>query len=149
MILSEACGIDWKKKSTGQPKIDGMSLWPSLNGKGEHPRNELLLWHGMEAEPQSIRVGNWKLFFDRRHALEGSGSKRKTEEQAEKIAGYIKELKQDQVNPPILFNVSKDPGETEDLSGTFPSKAKSMQERADQLMKQMKQEGILQLSVPK
>ena len=146
--LSDACGIDWQKKSKGQPKVDGLSLWQSLRGKGDHPRNELLLWHGMERDPQSIRVGNWKLFFDRRHALEGFGTNRKTREQAEKIAVYSEGLKKDQANPPILFNVTKDPGETVDLSETFPSKVKALQERADQLMKQMKQDGILPLSAP-
>lgn len=146
--LSEACGIDWRKKSKDQPKIDGMSLWKSLHGKADHPRNELLLWHGMEAEPQSIRVGEWKLFFDRRHALEGSGTRRKTKQQAEKIMPYIEGLKKDQPNPPILFHVSKDPGETVDLSGTFPGKVKALQQRTNELMKQMRSHGILPLSVP-
>ena len=100
----------------------------------------------MEAEPQSIRVGEWKLFFDRRHALEGSGTRRKTKQQAEKIMPYIEGLKKDQPNPPILFHVSKDPGETVDLSGTFPGKVKALTERADQLVKQMKQDGIVPLS---
>ena len=146
--LSEACGIDWRKKSKGQPKIDGLSIWQSLHGKADHPRNELLLWHGMEAEPQSIRVGEWKLFFDRRHALEGLGARRKTKQQAEKIMPYIDGLKKDQPNPPILFNVAKDPGETTDLNEKFPDKVKELTERADQLMKQMRRHGILPLSVP-
>jgi arylsulfatase len=146
--LSDACGIDWQKKSKHQPKIDGMSLWQSLRGKGDHPRDELLLWHGMEREPQSIRVGDWKLFFDRRHALEGSGTNRKTKEQADKIAPYREALKKDQPNPPILFNVTDDPGETVDLSAKFPDKVKALHERSQLLMKQMQQDSILPLSVP-
>lgn len=146
--LAEACGIDWQSKSTGQPKVDGMSVWQSLHGKAEHPRNELLYWHGMERDPQSIRVGEWKLFFDGRDALEGSGTSRKTKEQAAKIAPYIEGLKKDQPNPPMLFNVAHDPGETVDLSEKFPDKVKALQDRAQLLMKQMKEDEILPLSTP-
>ncbi|MBT8044141.1 MAG: sulfatase-like hydrolase/transferase [Verrucomicrobiae bacterium] len=147
--LSDACGIDWRKKSTGVPKIDGMSLWQSIHGKAKHPRKELLLWHGKDADPQSIRVGDWKLFFDRRHALQGSGTKRRTKEQAEKIAVYEQGLKKDQPNPPFLFNVAKDPGETVDLSEKFPEKVTALQKRATTLMQQIKDDGILPLSGPK
>ncbi len=148
--LTEACGIDWQSKSKGmgQPKIDGLSVWQSLHGKADHPRNELLYWHGMEPEPQSIRVGEWKLFFDRRNAFEGSGTSRKTKEQAAKIAPYLEGLKEDQPNPPILFNVADDPGETVDLSEEFPDKVKALQQRSQLLMKQIKADGILPLSKP-
>ncbi|MFT5905599.1 MAG: arylsulfatase A [Cryomorphaceae bacterium] len=148
--LTEACGIDWqsKTKGMGQPNIDGLSVWQSLHGKADHPRKELLYWHGMEREPQSIRVGEWKLFFDRRDAFEGSGTRRKTKEQAAKIAPYLEGLKEDQPNPPILFNVANDPGETVDLSKKFPEKVKALQERSQVLMKQMKEDGILPLSKP-
>jgi arylsulfatase A-like enzyme len=61
---------------------------------------------------------------------------------------YIDGLKKDQPNPPILFNVAKDPGETTDLNEKFPDKVKGLTERADQLMKQMRSHGILPLSVP-
>jgi len=146
--LADACGIDWQSKSKGHPKVDGLSVWKSLNKKGGHPRKELLYWHGKQSEPQSIRVGEWKLFFDRRHAFEGFGTKRKTKEQAAKIAKYEKGLKKDKPNPPILFNVANDPGETNDLSQKFPEKVKTLQERAKILMQAIKADGILPLSKP-
>jgi len=144
--LCEACGIDWKKLSNDQPKIDGMSLWQSWLGKGEHPRTELLYWHGLDAEPQAIRVGDWKLFFDRRHALEGSGTKRATKDQNEALKKYREGIKKDEVNPPMLFQVSDDAGETIDLSLKFPGKVAALRERAEVLMREMKRDGILPLS---
>ena len=149
--LAEACGIDWQSKSKGKdlPKVDGVSLWNSLHGNVDHPRKELLYWHGMEPEPQSIRVGDWKLFFDRRNAFEGPGTSRITKEQADKTAQYREGLRKGQPNPPILFNVVNDPGETVDLSKEFPDKVKALQERFEMLMKQIKEEAILPLSKPK
>jgi hypothetical protein len=103
----------------------------------------------MEREPQSIRIGDWKLFFDRRNAFEGPGTSRITKEQAAKIALYREGLKEDQSNPPILFNVTNDPGETVDLSVRFPDKVKALRERSQHLMKQIIEDGILPLSKPK
>ena len=147
--LTEACGIDWQGMTRGQSKIDGLSVWKSLHEKAVHPRKELLYWHGMEREPQSIRIGDWKLFFDRRNAFEGPGTSRITKEQAAKIALYCEGLKEDQSNPPILFNVTNDPGETVDLSIRFPDKVKALRERSQHLMKQIIEDGILPLSKPK
>jgi arylsulfatase A len=146
--LSEACGLDWKKSSNDQPKIDGVSLWESWQGKGSHARAELLCWHGLSAEPQAIRVGEWKLFFDRRHALEGSGTKRATREQVEALRGYRERLKEGEENPPMLFQVSEDPGETIDLSEKFPEKVKELRGRAAVLIEEMRRDVILPLSKP-
>ena len=146
--LTEACGIDWKSLSNDVPKVDGLSLWRSWRGEGEHPRAELLYWHGLHAEPQAIRVGAWKLFFDRRHALEGSGTKRGTQKQIEAIRGYREGLKEGAANPPMLFRVSDDAGETIDLSRRFPEKVTALRERAEVLLLEMKRDGILPLSKP-
>ncbi|MEJ6582249.1 MAG: sulfatase-like hydrolase/transferase [Akkermansiaceae bacterium] len=146
--LSEACGIDWRKPSNDEAKIDGVSLWKSWQGEGEHTRTELLYWHGLDAKPQAIRVGDWKLFFDRVHALEGSGTKRATPEQVKALRAYRAGLKEGKANPPILFHVSDDPGETIDLSEKYPEKVTALRERAAGLMKGIEREGVLPLSKP-
>ena len=67
--LAHACGIDLRKHSKGNPVIDGLNVWPALQGKEgiPHPRQDLLYWHGGDGF-QAIRMGPWKLFPDRRHA---------------------------------------------------------------------------------
>ncbi|MDA0766951.1 MAG: sulfatase-like hydrolase/transferase [Verrucomicrobia bacterium] len=147
--LCKACGIDWKSKTGGKPVIDGYDAWDTLLGEpGPHPRQELLFWQGRDAEPQAIQMGDWKLFFDRRNALEGVGTKRMTKEQAEKIAPYRVGLKAKGGNPPFLFNVRDDVGETLDLSGEYPEKIAEMQARAKAVMAGIKADGILAISSP-
>lgn len=46
-------------------------------------------------EPQAIRFGESKLFFDRRHALEGLGTKRATADQKDRIQSSIDGLNED------------------------------------------------------
>ena len=147
--LCRACGIDWQAKTAGKPKIDGLDVWDTLLGnKAAHPRKELLYWHGMDAEPQAFRLGDSKLFFDRRNALEGPGTKRATPAQNEKIEPYRTALKPDAVNPPILFNLHDDPGETTDLGEASPEKIKTLQDRADVLVAKIKADPILPISTP-
>jgi arylsulfatase A-like enzyme len=148
--LSRACGIDWQAKTGGKPKIDGMDLWDALLGKdGAAKRTELLLWHGRDGDPKAMRSDDWKLFFDRRDALEGSGTSRITPEQEAKIAPYRKALEPGAPAPPMLFNLSKDPGETEDLSEKESEKVKSIGARAEEIDAAMKADGILPISKPK
>ena len=73
--LAHACGIDLRQHSRDKPVIDGLNVWPTLQGsKGvPHARQDLLYWHGADGF-QAIRKGPWKLFLDRRHAgLKGLG----------------------------------------------------------------------------
>lgn len=148
--LSHACGIDWKSKTRDKPKIDGLDVWNTLLGMADsHPRHELLYWHGMSPEPQAIRVDDWKLFFDRSHALKGLGTARITAEQAVKIEPYLKALKPDASNPPFLFNLRDDPGETVDLSEKFPDKVAALRDRAQALVAEIKAGEILPISGPK
>jgi arylsulfatase A len=148
--LSRACGIDWQAKTGGKPKIDGIDLWDSLLGKDGAPkRTELLLWQGREAEPKALRSDEWKLFFDRRYALEGPGTGRITPEQEAKIAPYREALKPDVPAPPMLFNLSKDLGETVDLSVEDPEMVKSLDARAKEITAAMKADGILPISGPR
>jgi len=147
--LSRACGIDWRAKSHGKPQIDGLDVWDTLLGKQEkHPRDELLYWHGMDPEPHAIRVGQSKLFFDRRHALEGQGAKRATPEQAEKIKAYREVLHADAANTPMLFHLKNDPGETIDVSGEFPNEVKTLSDRAELVVAGIKAAGILSIATP-
>ena len=147
--LCNACGIDWKSKTGGKPKIDGVDVWDTLLGKKvAHPRKDLLYWHGMDASPQAIRVGHWKLFLNRGHALTGLGSARKTPAQAAKIKPYIEGLKKRGAKSPMLFNLKDDPGETVDLSEKYPEKVKAMSARAAELYAEMKSGTILPVSKP-
>ena len=143
--LSEMCGIDWTAKSKGGVLVDGLSFWLNLKGEGKYPRDELLYWHGMHHEPQAIRVGNWKLFFESEHALTGSGTRRKTEEQAQFLERYdINVVK----GKPMLFHLKKDAGELDDVSEQYPEKVKELRDRAAQIMKQIKEDKMLPLSTP-
>jgi arylsulfatase len=147
--LCRACGIDWRAASRGKPPIDGLDVWDTLLGKATaHPRNELLYWHGMDPAPQAIRVGDWKLFLDRRHALEGLGTARATAEQAAAIQAYREALGPDTANPPFLVNLRDDPGETVDLGAKFPARVEAMQARANALIAAIRAGGILPLSKP-
>jgi arylsulfatase len=138
--LSHACGIDWKNLSREQPKIDGLNLWDALLGKeGAATRTDLLHWHGMDSEPQAIRAGDWKLFFNRRNALENSGHAGKARPGHQAPADD---------SSPILFNLRNDPGETVDLSAEFPDKVKALRSRADELTAGIKNSKALPLSTP-
>jgi len=141
--LSTACGVDWKKKSTGNPAIDGIDSWDVILGKKEAKgRQDLLYWHGM-GDFQAIRAGDFKLFFDRQAAVTGTGTKRKTPEQAEKIKAFS------EGNAPVLFNVTKDPGETIDISKKYPKKVKELKALAEKRITEIEQGKILPIHKPK
>lgn len=146
--LARACGIDWQNKTTKMP-IDGIDQWDVLLGKSRsEPRSGLLLWHGMDGGPQALRSGDWKWFDDRRHALIGMGTRRATPEQKTKLGPYIEALVENGPNPPFLFNLKDDPGETRDLSESHPGQAKAMMTRARQLADQLKNAPSLPLHQP-
>ena len=103
--LSHACGIDLKTISKGSPVIDGLNVWDTLIGKSgaEHRRKDLLYWHGSEGF-HAIRVGDWKLFLNRKGAKLKKGGK-----------------------GPVLFNLANEVDEMTDLSAKYPEKVKAMQ----------------------
>jgi arylsulfatase A len=103
--LSRACNIDLSSIAKRQPVIDGLDLWRSLIDQHEATgRKELLYWHGSDGL-QAIRVDNWKLFLDQRHAgLKGGG--------------------------PALFNLAHDVGERINLSEQFPDRVRAMSAQA-------------------
>ena len=105
--LAHACGIDLRQHSLDKPIIDGLNIWPTLQGNKEvtHPRQDLLYWHGADGF-QAIRKGSWKLFPNRRHAgLKGSG--------------------------PALFNLEKDLQEKLDVSLEHPAKVTALKKLAE------------------
>jgi arylsulfatase A-like enzyme len=147
--LSRACGIDWESKSRGTPPIDGLDVWDTLRGNTEtHPRQELLLWHGLHSEPQAFRSGDWKLFFDRRHALENLGAEAATPGQLARLERHREKLDPDAANPPFLFKLSDDLGETEDLSAEFPEKVEALQARARTLIREIRAAESLEIVTP-
>ncbi len=146
--LCRASNIDWKAKSHGKPKIDGIDVWDTLIGKtNKSPRSELLYWHGTSPEPQAFRSGDSKLFFDRGPALKGQGTDRATPAQAAKITPIRAKLKPG-ANPPILFNLREDPGETIDQSELFPDNLKALHARAKTLIAELQADPILPLATP-
>lgn len=141
--LCAACGINWKKEAIGKQIVDGINLWNVILGEsGAKGRTELLYWHGM-GQFHAIRLGDFKLFFDRQSAVTGTGTKRKTPAQAEKIKAFSNG------NAPLLFNVTKDPGETTDLSEKYPDKVKELKALADKRIKEIKTGKILPIHKPK
>ena len=115
--LADVCRIDLTKHSSDHLPIDGVNVWNSLLGRAKkHPRNELLYWHGSNGF-EAIRVGDWKLFPDRRCAnLKGTG--------------------------PALFNLAKDLEEKNNLSQQYPRRLKSMQALADQRLVSIQSKSI-------
>ena len=116
--LAGACGIKLKEGPGTVPKIDGLNLWASLQGKAKtHPRSNLLYWHGW-AMPQAIRVGDWKLYLDK-----------------------VKEIPATN-KAPVLIDLSKDPAEEKDLASEYPEKVKDMKELAKKLLSEIEENSI-------
>jgi arylsulfatase A len=116
--LASACGVELKEGEGIVPKIDGLNLWESLQGKAKtHPRINLLYWHGW-ATPQAIRVENWKLYFDK----------------VKEIAGSNK--------APVLIDLSQDCKEESNLASEYPEKVKKMKELAKELLNEIEENSI-------
>jgi arylsulfatase A len=116
--LAGACGIKLKEGPGIVPKIDGLNLWESLQGKAKiHPRSSLLYWHGW-AMAQAIRVGEWKLYLDKVKEIEGSNK------------------------GPVLIHLAKDPAEQDNLSEQHPDKVQDMKTLAEKLLKDIEENSI-------
>lgn len=132
--LSRAAGIDWKSHSKAKPPIDGLDVFTTLLGKDQpHPRTELLHWHGKHATPHAFTSGHWKLFFDGNNAAEGAKAS------PPKAVG-------DSV--PLLYDLSKDIGETTDVSKEFPEKTRELLARGQQLIKELETSEKLEIAKP-
>jgi arylsulfatase A len=116
--LASACGIKLKEGPGIVPKIDGLNLWESLQGKAKtHPRKSLLYWHGW-AMPQAIRVGDLKLYLDKVKEIPGTNK------------------------APVLIDLSKDPAEEKDLASEYPEKVKELKELAIKLLSEIEENSI-------
>ncbi len=113
--LSHICEVELKNEIPNAQVIDGMNVWNTVIAKKdfEHPRNELLFWHGMNGF-QAIRVGDWKLFIKG----EGAALKDKTE-------------------GTVLFNLSKENEELTNLSSKFPEKVIEMKKLAEKRLQEI------------
>lgn len=98
--LARACGITLGGTS---PPIDGIDVWAALlDRKVEHPRKDILYWHGADGF-QAIRMGHWKLFLSQRGAQAGLE------------------------DSPVLYDLKSDVSESKDVSAEHPEIVKEMQ----------------------
>jgi arylsulfatase A-like enzyme len=117
--LAHGCGIDLAKVANDSPKLDGVNVWNTWIGKPEeaHARRDLLYWDGWAA-PQAIRVGDWKLYFDRVKEVPGTA------------AG------------PVLINLAEDPTEQTDLRNGQPDRVRALKELAIKRLADIEQQAI-------
>ena len=81
--------------------LDGISMVPTLTGRGEQPKHELLYWEFTErGKSQAVRMGKWK--------------------------GVRKNLKQNPNAPLELFNLEADLGETTNIAAAHPDIVKML-----------------------
>ncbi|QMW04284.1 arylsulfatase [Spirosoma foliorum] len=86
---------------------DGFSIVPSLLGKGNQKEHAYLYWEFHEGGgKQAVRQGNWKAV--RLNANKPNGSTLE------------------------LYDLAKDPAEKQDISGSFPAKAKELEKLMNQ-----------------
>lgn len=107
------------QSSLPKKKIDGVNILPLLKGEKVNPRNEILYYYKMN-DLNAIRVGDYKLVFPFNYesVIEPgkNGNSGKTEQ---KLTGLA------------LYDLSKDPGEKNDVKDKFPDIVKQLQIAAD------------------
>jgi arylsulfatase A-like enzyme len=92
-------------------KLDGVNLLPFLSGENKNAPHDALYWRF--GRQMAIRVGNYKLVrYD-------SNADTRTGQRNQAIAG------------PMLYDLGKDIGETNNLYSTMPEKAKELQAKWD------------------
>jgi arylsulfatase A-like enzyme len=87
-----------KAKPVDGIKLDGVNLIPYLRGKKPEAPHERLFWRDADRHLWAIRQGRWKLVQDGNWKADASD-----------------------VNPPQLYDLEVDPGETRDLSAEQPA----------------------------
>lgn len=80
-------------------EVDGMDLSPILFGKGKSPRKEVFYYR--ERDLFAVRLGDFKAHFITQDA-------------------YVLDAEQVKHNPPLLFNIEKDPSERFNVAGKHP-----------------------------
>ena len=91
-------------------KLDGINLLPYLRGDKASAPHDVLCWR--LGQQMAIRKGDWKLV---KYSPEFAGEEPNSE-----------------VSPLRLYNLGQDIGETHDLAGAQPEKAKELKSRWDQ-----------------
>ena len=100
-------------------KLDGVNLLPYLKGESEGRPHETLYWRfGPE---WAIRRGDWKLVQGYDYDADQAGLS-------------VARVK---VTPPMLFNLTRDLGETTDLSGQQPDRVKELRAAWDSWNQEM------------
>jgi len=91
-------------------KLDGVNLLPHLRGEVDGPPHDALYWR--LGDQSAIRRGDWKLVrYDR--AVDEAGARSNAR------AGV-------RVTPARLYNLARDPGETNDLAASHPEKVEEL-----------------------
>lgn len=107
------------KSPLPKKKIDGVNILPLLRGENFSPRNEMLYYYKVN-DLNAIRVGNYKLVFPHNYGsvkVPGiNGTSGKTEQVETGLA---------------LYDLSKDPGEKNDVKEQFPEIVKHLQTAAN------------------
>lgn len=83
--------------------VDGISLLPTMLGEGDQPEHEYLYWEFYEqGGKRAVRLGDWK--------------------------AVQRNLKKDPNSPIELYDLSKDPGEEDDIAADHPEIVERMKE---------------------
>ncbi len=118
--LLSASGIRWALPADAGYAVDGLNVWQSVvqqRDVKQHARDELLYWHGW-GMLQAIRVGDWKLYVDEVKELPASKS------------------------GPVLFDLSKDQTEEQDISAQHPERVKQMLQLARKRLADIKEASL-------
>ena len=112
--LAAACGVEIQLPENAQ-HMDGIDLWPLLSTAkpGSRMRNELLYWHG-KGQATALRMSHWKLYFN-------AGDKGDP----------------DMSGGPVLFNLSSDPKELQNVADKHPDRVKQMLRHAKQRLSEI------------
>lgn len=103
-------------------KIDGLDIWDLFVQKpGANPRNEFVYYYDQNSL-KGIRMGKWKLVFPNT-----SQTYKKTARGADGWPGEYASIKVELA----LYDLSTDPGETQDLKEQYPDIVAKLTERAD------------------
>ena len=124
------------ENSTMQP-LDGRSVADLFLGKvGSLPEREVLYWHGM-GQPQAIRKGVWKLFFDHEATVTGLGvDGTLPDERGEAFKALAKR------EGPVLFNLAEQKDELIDYSLERPDIVKQLSDEATRELSETKEHMI-------
>lgn len=112
--IAEVLGLELNE----QEAMDSQPLWPALSGETDQGRTVML----EEAFTLGLRQGNWKY-------IAPTDQKHPWIKEIKNIEGGIDTL-------PQLFDLSKDPGEQENLAQQFPEKVAEMAQELERIQNQ-------------